>query len=232
MLRFAVCDDEPAMLRELSAQLAEYMAGRAYQVRGFPDGRALLESGCDFDLVFLDIRMRKPDGMETACRLREQGARCLLVFVTVLRECVFDAFAVQAFDYLVKPLDPQRFRRVMDRALGTLGQTRAVAVRRGNGCELIPFGQLVYCEVLGRKLYLHRSDGTTADYYGRLDALGQEVDSRFFRCHRSYLVNLDYVRGYGGGQIRLLPEGEIPVSRLRERELAQALLRRMRERDP
>ena len=57
------------------------------------------------------------------------------------------------------------------------------------------------------------------------------VDRRFFRCHRSYLVNLDYVRGCHGGQV-LLPRGEaIPVSRLREQDLTRALLRHMKERD-
>ena len=68
------------------------------------------------------------------------------------------------------------------------------------------------------------------DYYDRLEDLEQRVDSRFFKCHRSYLVNLDHVGGCQEGQV-LLSQGErIPVSRLRERELTQALLRHMKER--
>ena len=67
-------------------------------------------------------------------------------------------------------------------------------------------------------------------YYGRLEHLERRVDGRLFKCHRSYLVNLDYVRGCQAGQV-LLSQGErIPASRLRERELTQALLRRLRER--
>ena len=68
------------------------------------------------------------------------------------------------------------------------------------------------------------------DYYNKLEDLEQHVDGRFFKCHRSYLVNLDYVRGCHGGQIALSQGGEIPVSRLRERDLTQALLRHMKER--
>ena len=57
------------------------------------------------------------------------------------------------------------------------------------------------------------------------------MDGRFFKCPRSYLVNLDYVRGCQAGQV-LLPQGErIPASRLRERELTQALLRYMKGRN-
>jgi len=67
-------------------------------------------------------------------------------------------------------------------------------------------------------------------FYGKLEELEQRVDERFFKCHRSYLVSLDYVRGCQGGQV-LLSQGErIPASRLRERELTQALLRYMKER--
>lgn len=234
MINIAVCDDEPLLLRELTGQISACMAERQrtdYRISGFADGRALLESGGGSDLVFLDIRMTHPDGMETARKLRQRGSRCLLVFVTALEGCVFDAFEVQAFDYLVKPVDGARLGRVLDRALRTLGQVQSLVLQKGNSCEVVRLSDLVYCEVLGRKLYLHQADGTVTDCYGRLETLQKQLDSRFFRCHRSYLVNLDQVRGCGAGRLRLLPEGEIPVSRLRERELVQALLRRMKERE-
>ena len=103
-------------------------------------------------------------------------------------------------------------------------------IQRGTGCEVVPLSDIVYCEVLGRKVYLHKKDGAVIDYYHKLEDLERRVDGRFFKCHRSYLVNLDYVRGCRDGQV-LLSQGEaIPVSRLRERELTQALLRHMKER--
>ena len=78
--------------------------------------------------------------------------------------------------------------------------------------------------------YIHQKSGEVIDYYNRMENLKSRVDGRFFQCHRSYLVNLDYVRGCEAGQV-LLPNGErIPLSRLRERELTQALLRHMKAR--
>ena len=106
LIQFAVCDDQPLMVRELSRRLSDYMRERpvhSYSLRCFSDGRSLLDSGEGFDVIFLDIQMERPDGMETARALRRRGDRSLLVFVTVLRECVFDAFEVEAWDYLVKP---------------------------------------------------------------------------------------------------------------------------------
>ncbi|MCI8645607.1 MAG: LytTR family transcriptional regulator, partial [Firmicutes bacterium] len=64
----------------------------------------------------------------------------------------------------------------------------------------------------------------------KLDGLQQRVDGRFFRCHRSFLVNLDYVRSCEGGLVRLEGGSEIPLSRLREQEFREALLAHMKER--
>ncbi len=236
MIKFAICDDEPAMARELAGYLARYLEEHevtAYSVSNFSSGRALLEAADGFDVIFLDIQMEEPDGMETARLLRRQGDHSLLVFVTVLMELVFDAFQVEAYDYLTKPLDAARFARTMDRVLQTLEQRTAasIVIQQGSGCEVVPLSDVVYCEVLGRKVYLHKADGTITGYYDRLEQLERRVDGRFFRCHRSYLVNLDHVRGCQAGQV-LLSQGErIPVSRLRERDLTGALLLHMKKRD-
>ena len=235
MITFAICDDEPMMVRELTSHLADYMKEKsmtAYSVSRFSDGRTLLESGGSFDVIFLDIQMEQPDGMETARLLRQRGDHSLLIFVTVLKECVFDSFQVEAFDYLLKPLDSTRFHKTMNRVLRSLRQRTAedIVIQRGTGCEVVLLSDIVYCEVLGRKIYLHKNDGTVSDYYDKLEDLERRMDGRFFKCHRSYLVNLDYVRGCQDGQVQLSQGARIPASRLRERELTQALLRHMKER--
>ena len=235
MIKFAICDDEPLMAQELAGHLADYMKENlitAYSLSSFSDGRALLDAIDRFDVIFLDIQMEQPDGMETAKLLRRRGDHSLLVFVTVLKELVFDAFQVEAYDYLLKPLDRARFKQTMERVLRSLDRKTAedIVIQRGTGCEVVLLSDIVYCEVLGRKIYLHKHDGTVSDYYDKLEDLERRVDGRFFKCHRSFLVNLDYVRGCQDGQV-LLAQGErIPASRLRERELTQALLRHMKER--
>ena len=218
------------MAQEIADQLSEYMNEEhitSYCVNSFSDGRSLLESGCDFDVIFLDIQMEQPNGLETAKILRQHKNHCLLIFVTVLKECVFDAFEVEAFDYLVKP-----FKRTMDRMIKSIRQreTKSIVVRRGTSCDVILLAEIVYCEVQGRKIYIHQSNGKITDYYDKLDDLEQRMDERFFRCHRSYLVNIEYVRGCNTGQVILSQGDKIPVSRLRERDLTQALLRYMKER--
>lgn len=236
MIKFAICDDEPIMVHEISNQLSQYMDERKitpYSVASFSNGCALLESDCDFDIVFLDIQMDNLDGIETAKILRQQKNHSLLIFVTVLKEYVFNAFEVEAYDYLLKPLDSEHFKRTMDRAVSTLAQRtdKSIVIQRGSSCDVVPLAQIVYCEVQGRKVYVHQSDGKIIDYYDSLENFELEMDSRFFRCHRSYLVNLDYVRGCDTGLVTLSQGDKIPISRLRGRDLTQALLRYMKERD-
>ena len=236
MIKFAICDDEPFMTEEISQYLSRYMEEEnmaSYCVSSFPNGRLLLESDCDFDLIFLDIQMEQPDGMETAKMLRQRKNRSLLVFVTVMKECVFDAFEVHAYDYLIKPLDYHRFKRTMDRAVKDLDQQagKHIIIRKSASCQVVPLSQIMYCEVQGRKVYIHQADGKVIDYYDKLEDFQRRVDIRFFRCHRSYLVNLDYIRGCAAGLATLSLGDKIPVSRLRERELTETLLRHMKERE-
>lgn len=236
MIKFAICDDEPYMAQEIANQLSRYMNGKqitSYCVSSFQNGCSLLESDCNFDIVFLDIQMEHLNGMETAKMLRQRKNHSLLIFVTVLKEYVFDAFEVEAFDYLLKPLDSGHFKRTMDRIIKSLQQreTKNIVVQRGTSCDVILLAEIVYFEVQGRKIYIHQRSGKITDYYDKLDDLAQRIDGRFFRCHRSYLVNIEYVRGCNAGQVILSQGNKIPVSRLRERDLTQALLRYMKERD-
>lgn len=236
MLKIAICDDEPLTVQDISKRLADYLEEKrvaASHVEVFSSGRALLERAGDFALIFLDIQMERPDGMETARLLRRRGDRSLLIFATVLRDCVFDAFEVEAWDYLVKPLEEERFRRTMDRALQALSWRAAkpLLIQRGALCQAVSPDEIVYCEAQGRKIYLHKTDGEIVDYYDKMKDLESRVDGPFFRCHRSYLVNLASVRGCQAGQILLRQGGAIPVSRLRERALKEALLRYLKEGD-
>lgn len=234
MIKFAVCDDEPFMAQKISELISTYMQEKqnlSYHISSFSNGRSLLESSCDFDVIFLDIKMEQLDGMKTAKLLRQRNIHCLLIFITVLKEYVFDAFEVQAYDYLVKPIDESHFKKTMNRAIGTLEQhtVKRLVIQKGTSCEVIPLSQILYCEVQGRKVYIHQEDGKIVDYYEKLNDFERQVDGRFFRCHRSYLVNLDKVRGNHAGQVSLSDGSNIPVSRLRERELTEALLRYMKE---
>ena len=233
MIAIAIADDDPNDLVELSQRVEAYLKEQSmlFSVHAFTCGTDLLSCTQDFDLIFLDIQMNGISGMETAEKLRAGGMTGHIVFVTVLNEYVYDAFDVEASDYLLKPIDNQRFERMMNRICGNLQKTSKpglLITSRGNTCSLVAYDDIFFCEAVNHKMIINTKD-TVFECYFKTEELKNRLDGRFFQCHRSYLVNLKHVCGYGNG-LALLENGEkIPVSRLRAREFSQKLLQYMKE---
>ncbi|MCM1467995.1 MAG: LytTR family DNA-binding domain-containing protein [Alistipes sp.] len=234
MLSIAVCDDEEYMLDELEKNARGYFNAQNTKVKivRFSGGEDLLKSKEPIDILFLDIQMEKMDGMETARRLRGADFKGYIIFVTILKELVFQAFEVQAFDYLLKPITQNSFDKVMDRLLSVMNdeKDKMLLIHIGNESRLISFNDIVYCEVIDRKIYLHLNSAETVAYYEKIEKLETKLDRRFFKCHRSYLINLRYLQSFKNGAAYMNTGETIPVSRLRNKEFADVVLRYMSER--
>lgn len=228
MIRIAVCDDEAVMQEELADKISSFFKKEKMEISilKFLSGEALLQyDGC-LDIIFLDIQMKGRNGMDTANMLRSHGYKGFLIFITIMEELVFDSFEVQAFDYMVKPIENERFMRTMKRLLFSVRETpkASLLVRRGSECRIISFDEIIYCEVINRKVFLFLLNKEVVDYYDKLELLEKKLDGRFFRCHRSYLVNLKYLKGYHNGMAYLENGRSIPVSRLRNEEFSSVIL--------
>ena len=93
---------------------------REIYFRTFSSGEELLSYDGQIDILFLDIQMKGMDGMETARKLRAFKFRGFLIFITVLKEMVFQSFEVQAYDYLVKPVEEKQFEKTMERLYASM----------------------------------------------------------------------------------------------------------------
>ena len=105
MIRIAICDDEKYMSDHIRSFVSDFFRkkNREISLHMFSGGEELLSYNGQIDILFLDIQMKDMDGMKTARKLRADQFRGFLVFITVLKEMVFQSFEVQAYDYLVKP---------------------------------------------------------------------------------------------------------------------------------
>lgn len=117
-MNIAICDDE-ITIREQIKNLIEKQELN-YTLKIFSSGQELIEAKLQFDIIFLDIQMEGINGIEAARKLRERGEEAILIFITGLKEYVFDAFDVSAFHYLLKPVEEEKFHRVFYRALEEL----------------------------------------------------------------------------------------------------------------
>ena len=129
------------------------------------------------------------------------------------------------------PIEDARFLRTMNRLLTAVKDATEtnLLVRKGNECRIIPFDEIIYCEVINRKVFLYLNNKEVVDYYDKIENLQKKLDDRFFKCHRSYLVNLKYLRGYNKGTAYLDNGRTIPVSRLRSEEFSSVILHYMKK---
>lgn len=233
MITIAICDDEKYILDKLKRLAVGFFQRKKVEVKVivFRSGEELLDYQQNIDILFLDIQMDGIDGMETARRLRNRNYRGYLIFITVLREMVFEAFVVQPYDYLLKPMKEEAFVKTMERLFASMQEERAASllVQRGYESSLVPFGDIIFCEIIDRKIYLHLKTGEVIDYYDRLERLETKLDSRFYKCHRSYLINLNYLKSYKNGMAYMINDKAIPVSRLRGKEFSGVILNYMKE---
>ncbi len=234
MIKIAICDDEIYMIEMLDEKITTFFEHKNMDIDifHFSSGSVLLQSDEKMDIIFLDIQMDRLNGLETAKELRRRKYKGFLIFVTVFKEYVFDTFEVQAFDYLVKPLQTESFMRTMNRLFSAVRSENAghLLIQRGDELDIVLFGEILYCEVINRKVYLHLKDARVLNYYEKIENLEKKLDERFFKCHRSYLVNLQYLKSYKKGRAYLTSGEEIPVSRLRSGEFSNSILQYMKKR--
>ncbi len=204
-MQIAVCDDE----KEIRDMLAEKIGERypKEDLSLYQSGEELLLSDKEPDILLLDIQMPGKNGMETAKELRRKNKRVVIIFVTALDDFVFQAFDVGAFHYLVKPFDDGKFAEVMQNAVnqfedrkklegaGRKREMPSLMIKTGGKHIIINLEDIVYAEVFDRKIILHTMDADI-EYYGKMKELEEKAGDEFYRTHRSFLVNFEYIRKY------------------------------------
>ena len=231
-IRALLVDDEAPARSELRFLL---QAHPEVEVVGEASGAAEaieLTRDLDYDVVFLDVEMPGASGLETAPHIRERREPPAVVFVTAHAEYAVDAFAVEAFDYLLKPVDPERLARVVER-LRERSHENAVPVDRvpvvaGGGTELLDPDQIHYVHAEGdySRVYTYDRAYLCTSSLGDLEG---RLGPRFARIHRSYLVNLAKVGGVRRAadrfRLQLADEArtELDVSRRQSREVRERL---------
>lgn len=232
MFSFAVCDDERKTADDISDRIYNCFVQKNEEISimKFSDGNSLLGSSEYFDAVFLDVKMPAPDGRETAHLLRNSGFDGFIIFITVLEDYVYDSFEVSPFDFIVKPINAERFQRTLVRLKNSMeSRKQTVMIRTNDKKRLIRLCDIVYCEVLNRQIYIHTKDGETVSFYGKIEDFETSLNGNFFKCHRSFIVNLNCIKSFSKNSAEMSDGSLIPISRLRKKEFERALIKQMRE---
>ena len=220
-LKIIVCDDEVVQQRIIRALLEKYLKENEIQaeLKFYASGReCLLEKGelMDTDIFLLDIFMPELNGIDIARELKNMGAEGKIIFITGGNDYITEAFEIHAFSYIQKPVEYEKFAKVMHSVLKCLEKARYMDIVADREKRRIYLADIVYVETLGRRLLIHMKDEELETYlsvksfmdeFGKSDFL--QISVSISRIQRIVGRNL-YLRD---GRELLISEKYLPTTK-------------------
>lgn len=224
MYRIAICDDNKEMRRFIKNAVAK--AGDIFQVTEYEDGRQLIQNYTGCDILFLDIDMPALNGIDAAFTLRRSDKKVKIIYVTGYADYMRKSFDVHPFAFLIKPVSEEKIIRQLKEAVcydTKEDNEQKLRFRTDKGAEEFLISDIYYLEYQNRKIRMATRRG---DYIlkGHITELAQNMSAYGFACpHKSFSVNLYYVKAIKGYDIHMLNGDLIPLSQKRSTEFRNIL---------
>lgn len=217
-----IVDDEFPAIQELNYFIDNFSSIKILEK--FDDSIKALEyiQRTPIDLIFLDINMPKLDGLALSRVINTLKPKPLLVFISAYRDYALEAFEVAAFDYILKPYSENRIvdtLRRLENCTATKCINNKLSIWKNEKLFVLNMNDICYCKASEHEVFVnigseeYRITSSISDFYKKLP---QNI---FFKCHRSYIVNIDKIteiRPWFNNTYMLKLQGldaEIPVSR-------------------
>lgn len=230
LLKVILIDDEPILCDELKCLLENSGEVEVVGIGHNGEDAIALVDKLEVDVVFLDIQMPVMNGMDAAKVLCSRPRKPFIVFVTAFNNFAFDAFQVEAVDYILKPFDESDIERVLKRLRARLTQKptapprpflKKVLAETGDRLEVIDVAQIEYFQAENRQIFIRTIAGKRYEIRNRLHELEEALDpTDFFRCHRNFIVNVNQIgqlaNWFNRGYLLIMSPSkeEIPVGRV------------------
>ena len=225
-MRIGICDDEKIYVDNLTKyyrNCVSYVEKNfgLIDIDTFASGEELLEvyrENRQYDILFLDIKMKIMNGFETAKQIRTFDNKVIIIFITSLAQYVFKSFEFKPFWYLIKPVSEENFRDVLYKALTDLTTTiyheYAFKTREG-GIEKVNINSIIYFESISRQVRLHTLEEDFSFYASISNEEEKLANTNFIRVHKSYLVNMQYIKRINQAHLTLKTGETVPISERR-----------------
>ena len=233
MIRIALVEDEESYVATLREFLARYERerGERLQITVFSDGDEIaLNYKSEYDVILMDIEMRFMDGMTAAEEIRRVDPEVVIIFITNSPQYAIKGYAVDALDYVLKPLTYFAFSQRIDRALERLGnrEQRYMMINIKGGSRKLDVSRVWFIEVRDHDLIYHTEEGLITTTGTMREAEKALEGCAFFRCNKGYLVNLEHVDAIR--EDNAVVHGEtVQVSRSKRKEFLAAFNRYINE---
>ena len=217
-MKLAIVDDESVFRQETDKAITTLYGRGEVSCFHYADGKELisgLRTGFMPDAVFLDIEMKEMNGMETARAIRSFSSDVPIIFLTSHTEMAMDGYEVGAFRFLKKPMDHEKLREALRDLENKLKVEEKIALRVDGEDVIYPISSLIYAEASNNSVRFVFTDGDLTTRMKLNDAIKliDGLSADFFKCHRSYHINLAHVYKLGTGEVSMDNGDIVPISR-------------------
>ena len=226
-MRIAIVEDDANVRQQLTAYIGKFYEEDAtrFKLSVFSDGDEILEDfRADYDLILLDIQMKHLNGLETAEKIRQLDRVVYLVFVTNLANYAIKGYSVQAFDFILKPINYMMLKQLLQRVdkLVSARQHQYLTLPTDLGLTRIDVNHIYYVETEAHFLIIKTDQGEyrMRDTMKNMETVLEKYG--FFRCNNCYLVNLKHVERVDGSTLFVNGE-ELAISRPRYKAFMETL---------
>lgn len=219
MIKIAICEDkkeQQELLKTYINQIFEALYIK-YKLEIFNSGEELLENyQNDTDVLLLDIQMGQINGMDTARKIRSIDDKVEIIFITSLIEYALEGYEVRAYRYLIKPVKYENLKENIINCIKEVDIKNKYIIVKEQGNQIkLDINEITYVEVQKETITIH----TLNEVYktnGTMINIEKDIDcDRFFRCHKSFLVNLEHIKSIKQYTAILENSEEVPISRYR-----------------
>lgn len=229
MIRVAICDDEEVFIKKLRECLNKYIeeTGKEISIVEFKDGNELLKNyKMDLDLIFLDIKMEKLDGLKTAEEIRKIDSTVGIIFLTSLPQYVWKGYEYGAVNYLLKPIKYGRLKMELDRFFKMYKgkEEPYITFSNDSGKYKVLYKDIKYVETYNRNVMIH-FENQEQIVYMNMKKIAEllEKEPQFCRSHASYIINLAFVKSIEGLDAILTTGEKIPISQPKRKEFMEKM---------
>lgn len=228
MINIAIVEDNELDVKVFLNTLAryEYEHGEKFNITKYKNAIDFLSGNkCKFDIVFMDIEMPIMNGIEASEKLREPDKTTMLIFVTNLTQYAIKGYEVNAFDYIVKPINYYNFSLKLQRAIDIIlnnERDKVINIAKASGYVRLKIRDIVYIEVTGHRVVYHLSD-SEIEAYGTLKNISKDLEGEnFMRCNNFCLINPLYITKVKGYTVTVNGQ-DIPISRTKKKAFMEEL---------